>query len=114
MSDAAVVLIKAVTGGLFVVAFALLGHALRPKTFAGLFAAAPSIALASLIVTVIDQGDHDASEAALGMTVGAVGFVAFAALVRPLLARMHAVTASAIALSAWLLVAVGGYLAILR
>lgn len=114
MSDVAVVLIKAVTGGLFVVVFALLGQALRPKAFAGLFAAAPSIALASLIITVIDKGEHDAAEAALGMMVGAAAFVVFASLVRPLLERMHAVAASSIAVCAWLLVAVGGYLAFLR
>jgi uncharacterized membrane protein (GlpM family) len=114
MSDAAVVLVKAATGGVFVVAFALLGQGLRPKAFAGLFAAAPSIALASMIITVTDNGRHDAAEAALGMMVGAVAFVVFAVLVRPLLARMHAVGASSIAVSAWLLVAVGGYLAFLR
>lgn len=114
MPDAAVILLKAAIGGIFVVAFALLGEALRPKWFAGLFGAAPSIALASLIITVIDKGDHDASQAGLGMMFGAVGFVVFAALVRPLLDRLHAVAASMIALGAWTVVAVGGYLVILR
>jgi uncharacterized membrane protein (GlpM family) len=116
MPDAGVVVVKAVAGGTLVVAFALLGQGLRPKMFAGLFAAAPSIALASLIITVIDKGDHDASEAALGMMFGAAGFVVFAALVHPLLVRtrVHAVLASAVSITAWLVVAVGGYLAILR
>ena len=48
------------------------------------------------------------------MMVGAAAFVVFASLVRPLLARMHAVAASSIAVCVWLLVAVGGYLAFLR
>src|ERR1700733_2232535 len=114
MPDAAVVVIKAAGGGTLVVAFALLGKALRPKWFAGLFSAAPSIALASLIVTIADKGDLDASEAGLGMMFGAVGFVVFAALVRPLLNRMHAVSASTIGVAAWAVVAIGGYFVVLR
>jgi hypothetical protein len=35
-------------GGFVVSAFALLGDLLRPKSFAGLFGAAPSVALATL------------------------------------------------------------------
>lgn len=96
------------------VAFAVLGHGLRPKWFAGLFSAAPSVALASLLVTVVDKGHHDASVSALGMVFGAAGFVAFALTVRPLLARLHAVAASAVAVAVWLVVAVGSYLAALR
>ena len=38
---------KVVIGGLAVVAFSLLGQAGHPKRFSGLFAAAPSVALAS-------------------------------------------------------------------
>jgi uncharacterized membrane protein (GlpM family) len=114
MPDVAVVVIKAALGGTFVVAFALLGHTLRPKRFAGLFAAAPSVALASLVITLIDKGGHDASQAGLGMMFGAVGFVAFAVLVRLLLGRMRAVTASAVGIAAWVVVAIGGYLAVLR
>jgi hypothetical protein len=62
--DVVVVFIKALFGGCLVVAFALLGHVLRPKWFAGLFAAAPSVAIASLVVTVLDKGHHEASLAA--------------------------------------------------
>ena len=54
--DAAVIAIKALLGGSMVTAFAVIGHVLRPKWFAGLFAAAPSVAVASLAVTVIDKG----------------------------------------------------------
>ncbi|MEA2502248.1 MAG: hypothetical protein QOD01_2359, partial [Actinomycetota bacterium] len=48
MKTAAVLGLKAVNGGLFVVAFALVSEALKPKRFAGLFSAAPSVALANL------------------------------------------------------------------
>jgi uncharacterized membrane protein (GlpM family) len=112
--DLTVILIKAIAGGTLVVLFALLGSVLRPKWLAGLFSAAPSIAVASLIVTVFDKGDTHASIEATGMIFGAVGFVVFASLVRPLLAKMHAVLASAIASLAWIGIAVGGYLIFYR
>jgi len=104
--------VKAATGGLFVVLFALIGEAVRPKWFAGLFAAAPSIALAGLIITVVDKGVGAASASLLGMTFGAAGLVTFALVARPLLDRFRAVAASAIALMAWSVVAVGGYLGV--
>lgn len=109
-----VILVKALAGGSLVVLFALLGSALRPKWLAGLFSAAPSIAIASLVVTVFDKGDLAASSQAVGMIFGAAGFVVFAALVRPLMARVHAALASAIASLAWIGVAVGSYLAFFR
>lgn len=109
MHDAIVIVVKALAGGLLVVVFALVGHAVRPKWFAGLFAAAPSVAIASLIVTVADKGDRVASTSALGMIFGAAGFVAFAALAHPLLDRRDALHASALACVGWAAVAVGGY-----
>jgi uncharacterized membrane protein (GlpM family) len=108
--DIVVVAIKAVLGGTIVTLFAVIGHVLRPKWFAGLFGAAPSVAIASLAVTVIDKGHHDASLAGLGMLFGAAAFVAYSACVRPLLARTHAVVATALCSAVWVLVAVGGYL----
>src|ERR1700744_5531789 len=43
-------------GGIAVSAFAALGDALRPKSFAGLFGAAPSIALVTLLITLSKDG----------------------------------------------------------
>jgi hypothetical protein len=40
-------------GGLIVSAFAILGDVLRPKSFAGLFGAAPSVALATLTLAIL-------------------------------------------------------------
>ncbi len=107
--DVVVVVIKALLGGTLVAAFSVVGHILRPKWFAGLFGAAPSVAIASLAVTVLDKGHHDASRAGYTMALGAAGFVVFSICVRPLLARCHAVVATSISLSAWVLVAVGSY-----
>ena len=114
MREVLVVLIKAIAGGTFVVLFALLSQVLHPKGFSGLFSAAPSIAVAGLIITVIDKGGHAASLSAIGMMFGAVGFVAFALCARVLLVRYHAVVASALACIAWSGVALGGYFLILR
>ncbi|HZU61434.1 MAG TPA: DUF3147 family protein, partial [Solirubrobacteraceae bacterium] len=84
MHDVAILAIKAVAGGSLVVAFALLSQALEPKRFAGLFGAAPSVALAGLTVTLLDKGSHDARLEGLGMLAGAAGMIAYAACIIPL------------------------------
>jgi len=43
-------------GGMIVSLFASLGDVLKPKSFAGLFGAAPSVALATLGLTVLADG----------------------------------------------------------
>jgi len=45
-----------IVGGAVVSFFAILGDALKPKSFAGLFGAAPSVALATLSLTVSANG----------------------------------------------------------
>jgi hypothetical protein len=112
LHDAAFLAAKAVMGGALVSAFAVLGHVLRPKWFAGLFGAAPSVAIGSLSLTVLDKGNHAAAVAAAGMCFGAAGFVAFGACVRPLLGRYQAMLATSVSCLVWILVAVGTYLAV--
>ena len=46
------ILLRFLIGGAVVSAFALLGDLFKPKSFAGLFGAAPSVALATLGLTV--------------------------------------------------------------
>jgi hypothetical protein len=99
------IVLKACAGGLFVVAFALLAEAVQPKRLAGIFAAAPSVALASLILTVVFKGSHDASLAARGMIGGAVAFTAYTIVDVPALGRLGALRGSAAALVMWLAVA---------
>jgi hypothetical protein len=112
--DVVTTLVQALAGGTLVVAFALVGQAVKPKRFAGLFAGSPSIAIAGLLVTVVALGDRPAARAAVGMLFGAAGFVAFSAFVRPLIVRMGAVGASVLGCGAWILVGVGGYLVAFR
>ena len=86
-------------------AFAVLSECLSPKRFAGLFSAAPAVALAGLTITILDKGAHDAHENAVGMIAGSAGMIAYAATVIPLLRRVRAGRAAATAMGAWFLAA---------
>jgi hypothetical protein len=114
MKNVAVLLIKAANGGLFVAAFAVLGEMAKPKRFAGLFSAAPSVALANLVVTLVTKGALEGRESCRGMVIGGLAFVLAAAVAVPVLRRTRVLAASAVVGTAWLLVAEAGYLAVLR
>ena len=81
--------IRVVAGGLVVSVFALLGDILKPKTFAGLFGAAPSVALVTLILTTMKDGKEYASLEARSMILGAIAFFLYAGIVSPLLLRLR-------------------------
>jgi hypothetical protein len=84
-----------------VVAFALVSEMLSPKRFAGLFSAAPAVAIAGLTIVLLDKGAHTAHEESAGMIAGAAGMIVYAAVVVPLLRRMPAARAAVLALVAW-------------
>jgi uncharacterized membrane protein (GlpM family) len=65
-------------GGCLVAIFAVIADVLRPKGFAGLFAAAPSIALATLGLTVASEGKVYAAVEARSMIAGATAFLLYA------------------------------------
>jgi len=94
-------------GGIAVTAFAAIGDVLRPKSFAGLFAAAPSIALATLLLTIADKGSAYVALEARSMIPGAVALAAYSFAACQLLKRfsLHASTATLVAFSVWLVVA---------
>jgi hypothetical protein len=56
--------------------FAALGDVLNPKSFAGLFGAAPSVALATLELTIAADGRLYAATEARSMIVDALAFCA--------------------------------------
>jgi hypothetical protein len=64
-------------GGIAVFAFAALSDTLRPKSFAGLFGAAPSIAIATLLITVSQKGAPFAAIEGRSMIVGAFALAAY-------------------------------------
>ena len=70
--------IRFIIGGLFVTAFALIGDVLKPKSFAGLFGAAPSVALATLALTVISEGAGVAATESVSMMVAAIALFCYA------------------------------------
>lgn len=84
MSD---LLVRFVVGGMIVMAFALLADVLRPKSFAGLFGAAPSVALATIFLTAHKDGKTYASVEARSMILGAIAFLLYAAWVSYVLRR---------------------------
>jgi hypothetical protein len=80
-------LLRFLFGGIIISAFAALGDIFRPKSFAGLFGAAPSIALATLGLTIAHQGHAYAATEARSMILGAVAFVVYALAASFLLIR---------------------------
>jgi|SRR5579863_6583500 len=74
-------------GGIVVSFFAVLAEIFRPKSFAGLFGAAPSIALATFGITIADQGKAYASVEARSMIFGAIAFFCYACACSWLLKR---------------------------
>jgi hypothetical protein len=103
------ILIRFLVGGVVVSAFAIIGGVLKPKSFAGLFGAAPSVALATLSLTVATEGASYAAIEARSMMAGAIAFFAYASLASWVMMRYKAnalwVTACAIPL--WLGTAFG-------
>lgn len=72
-------LIRFFVGGAVVSIFAMLGDILRPKSFAGLFGAAPSIALATVGLSIHQHGKAYTAYEARSMILGAAAFLVYAA-----------------------------------
>src|SRR5579859_1273631 len=108
--------IRFVIGGLIVSAFAVTGDILRPKTFAGIFGAAPSVALATLGLTFISKGPAVASIDGRSMMAGAAALVVYGLVTSRLLLRSYTNVSAVAAGStgAWLLVAFGLWGGLLR
>lgn len=101
MHDVAILAAKGAAAGLLVVGFALLSEGLSPKRFAGLFSAAPAVAIAGLALMLLDKGSHDARQNATGMIAGGAGMTVYAAAIVFLLRRFTATAAAAVGLVAW-------------
>ena len=99
--------IRFLVGGLAVSAFSVLADILRPKSFAGLFGAAPSIALATLGIAIVHHGAEYAATEGRSMAVGAVALWFYSAGACWLMGkhRLSALPASGTMLAAWLICA---------
>ena len=71
-------LVRFLVGGAVVSLFATIADVLRPKGFAGLFGAAPSIALATLALTAAQEGGRYVSLEARSMLFGAIAMFFYA------------------------------------
>ncbi len=102
-------LLRFLAGGIAVSAFAALGDALRPKTFAGLFGAAPSIALATILIALTKQGAPFVAIEARSMILGALALAAYSWSVCILLQKfgMPSLAATVAAFLVWFPAAFG-------
>src|ERR1700749_2799925 len=101
--------VRFLVGGVVVSAFSVLGDILRPKSFAGLFGAAPSVALATLGIAMFLHGAGYAAMQGHAMIPGAVALAAYSIVVCQLLmrARLRAVSATLLSVIIWLIAAFG-------
>jgi len=103
-------------GGFVVSVFAIAGDVLKPKSFAGLLGAAPSVALATLALTVLKDGSRYAATESRSMVLGAFAFTVYASLSSKLMAqaRWSALKVTTLLLPVWLIVALGLWRLLLR
>jgi hypothetical protein len=73
------IVIRFLLGGAVVSAFAALGEVFQPKTFAGLFGAAPSVAITALALAFGKQGPPYAAVEARSMVLGSVALLVYSA-----------------------------------
>jgi Protein of unknown function (DUF3147) len=108
--------LRFLAGGIAVSAFAALGDSLRPNSFAGLFGAAPSIALATLFITLSQKGAPFVAMEGRSMIVGAFALAAYSWTVCVLLKKflLSSWAATMAALVVWFAIALGVSVALFR
>jgi Protein of unknown function (DUF3147) len=96
-------------GGVAVSAFATLGDVLKPKSFAGLFSAAPSVAIATLALAISMHGPDYAAVEASAMVVGAVAFLVYSYAVATIIRRfpVSVIVTAILLLPVWFVTAFG-------
>jgi uncharacterized protein DUF3147 len=109
-------LFRFVVGGIVVSTFAALGDVVKPRSFAGLFGAAPSVALATLVLTIAKDGVQYTAAEARSMLAGAVALGLYSYSVMKAMAHhpRPAMWVSVSLLSVWFVAAFAIYDAVLR
>jgi uncharacterized membrane protein (GlpM family) len=105
-----------IVGGLVVSLFAVLGDVFKPKSFAGLFGAAPSVAIATLGLGAITHGSAYAATESRSMMIGAFAFLFYALVCMWVLTkrRLAAACVCSAALVVWGATSLVGYFLVLR
>jgi len=111
-----VMLFRFLIGGTVVSAFSALGDILKPKSFAGLFGAAPSVALATLALTIATDGPSYASTEARSMIAGALAMFGYASIVLWVMFKYKppALLISTSLIAAWLVTSFGIWFLVLK
>jgi len=81
------ILVRFLLGGARVFKYTAVGDVLKPKSFAGLFGAAPSVALATLGLTLLAEGGSYTAIEGRSMIAGAVALLAYASVVSWIIMR---------------------------
>jgi hypothetical protein len=99
--------IRFFVGGAIVSAFTMFGDAFRPKSFAGLFGAAPSVALGTLGIAIYQHGTGYAALQSHSMI--AIALVVYSVVVCHILVRtrLRVLPATMLSFVTWLIVAFG-------
>ena len=115
-STAGELIARFVIGGAIVSFFAVIAEVCRPKSFAGLFAAAPSVALATMLLTLHNEGAAFVAVEARSMAVGALAFTAYASAISWILhrRRLKPTPVAVAALALWGGVSAAGWALFLR
>lgn len=110
------ILIRFLIGGVVVSVFAVIGDLFKPKSFAGLFGAAPSVALATILLTFRKEGAPYAATEARSMLAGAVAFFLYSSVVSWFMMHKEckALSVSAGFLSLWAVAAFGLWFIFIR
>ena len=112
MGQIGLLALRGLAGGTLVVIFALIGEAVSPKAFSGLFSAAPAVAIASLIIIVATEGQAAAQQASTGMVVGGLAMIACCILAAATIPRIRSLKGSLAAWAGWLAADLGLYWAV--
>src|SRR5579862_6817932 len=80
-------IIRFVLGGAIVSVVALVSQVLRPRSLAGIFGAAPSVALVGFVVAVVAHGDRYAGAEAHAMIFGAGALLLYSLTTERMLRR---------------------------
>ena len=93
-----------IIGGAIVSLFAAVAEVCRPKSFAGLFGAAPSVALTTIGIAIAQHGKDYAATEARSMIFGSIAFLLYASAAAWILMRYktRSLTTTSALLPLWL------------
>lgn len=108
--------IRFLVGGIVVSVFSVIGDVITPKSFAGIFSAAPSVALATVGLTLFVHGGSYAGTEGRSMVVGGLALLIAGLVAGWLILRRHvnALTSAGVSWLVWLAVAFGVWAVALR